>query len=134
MAVGCRPSTTLAAGAGIQLGIKGAIKVNRRMQTNLPYIYAAGDCVETWHKLLQSYTYLPLGTTAHKQGRIAGENAVGGNREFSGSLGSQAVRFLILLPLAQGLGMLKLSRLGLILSLINLKPGIIKFTIPELKK
>ena len=78
VAVGCRPSTTLAVGAGIETGIKGAIKVNRRMQTNVPDIYAAGDCVETWHNLLNSYTYLPLGTTAHKQGRIAGENAVGG--------------------------------------------------------
>lgn len=103
VAVGCRPSTTLAAGAGIQLGIKGAIKVNRRMQTNIPYIYAAGDCVETWHKLLQSYTYLPLGTTAHKQGRIAGENAVGGNREFSGSLGSQAVKIFDLVAARTGL-------------------------------
>lgn len=55
--------------AGITSGIKDAIKVDRRMKTNLPDIYAAGDCVETWHKLLQKYTYLPLGSTAHKQGR-----------------------------------------------------------------
>ncbi len=92
VAVGCCPSTTLAADAGIDRGLKNAIKVNRRMQTNFPDIYAAGDCVETWHTLLQKYTYLPLGTTAHKQGRVAGENAVGGNRSYMGSLGTQAVK------------------------------------------
>ncbi len=103
VAVGCRPSTTLAAGAGIQTGIRGAIKVNRRMQTNVPHIYAAGDCAETWHNLLNRNTYLPLGTTAHKQGRIAGENAVGGNREFAGSLGTQAVKIFDLVAARTGL-------------------------------
>jgi hypothetical protein len=45
------------------------------MATRLPDIFAAGDCVETWHRVLGRATYLPLGTTAHKQGRAAGENA-----------------------------------------------------------
>jgi NADPH-dependent 2,4-dienoyl-CoA reductase/sulfur reductase-like enzyme len=103
VAVGCRPSTALASGAGIQTGLKGAIKVNRRMETDLPDIYAAGDCVETWHNLLRKYTYLPLGTTAHKQGRIAGENAAGGNREFEGSLGTQAVKIFDLVAARTGL-------------------------------
>jgi NADPH-dependent 2,4-dienoyl-CoA reductase/sulfur reductase-like enzyme len=103
VAVGCRPTTALAASAGVSTGIKGAIKVNRRMETNVPNIYAAGDCAETWHNLLQTYTYLPLGTTAHKQGRIAGENAVGGNREFSGSLGTQAVKIFDLVAARTGL-------------------------------
>ena len=62
------------------------------METNIPDVYAAGDCVETWHRILKSYTYLPLGTIAHKQGRIAGENAVGGNKEFAGTLGTQSVK------------------------------------------
>jgi NADPH-dependent 2,4-dienoyl-CoA reductase/sulfur reductase-like enzyme len=92
VAVGVKPSTTLAQTANVATGIKGAIKVNARMETNIPGIYAAGDCVETWHRLLNQYTYLPLGTTAHKQGRVAGENAGGGNREFAGSLGTQVVK------------------------------------------
>jgi phosphate transport system substrate-binding protein len=58
---------------------------------NLPDVYAAGDCVITHHRLL-GVTYLPLGTTAHKQGRVAGENALGGNRAFAGSLGTQVVK------------------------------------------
>ena len=61
------------------------------MRTNLPDVFAAGDCVVTHHRLLGE-TYLPLGTTAHKQGRVAGENALGGNREFAGSLGTQVVK------------------------------------------
>lgn len=52
---------------------------------------AAGDCVITHHRLVGE-TYLPLGTTAHKQGRVAGENALGGNREYAGSLGTQVVK------------------------------------------
>ena len=53
--------------------------------------FAAGDCVITHHRLL-GITYLPLGTTAHKQGRVVGENALGGHRQFAGSLGTQVVK------------------------------------------
>jgi len=89
--VGVRPDTDLAASAGASLGPRGAIAVDRHMRTNLPHVYAAGDCATTYHRLLGT-TYLPLGTTAHKQGRVAGENALGGNREFTGSLGTQVVK------------------------------------------
>ena len=89
--VGVRPETTLAADAGAALGVKGAIAVDRGMRTSLPDVFAAGDCVITHHRLLGE-TYLPLGTTAHKQGRVAGENALGGNRQFAGSLGTQVVK------------------------------------------
>ena len=89
--VGVRPDTALAAEAGAKLGVKGAIAVDKGMRTSLPDVLAAGDCVVTHHRLLGE-TYLPLGTTAHKQGRVAGENAVGGNREFAGSLGTQVVK------------------------------------------
>jgi len=89
--VGVRPDTALAAEAGATLGARGAIAVDRGMRTSLPDVLAAGDCVITHHRLLGE-TYLPLGTTAHKQGRVAGENAVGGTREFAGSLGTQVVK------------------------------------------
>jgi NADPH-dependent 2,4-dienoyl-CoA reductase/sulfur reductase-like enzyme len=92
VAVGVQPDTALAQTAGIHLGEHEALAVTRQMETNVEAIYAAGDCVETWHRLLQRPTYLPLGTTAHKQGRVAGENAVGGQRIFAGSLGTQVVK------------------------------------------
>jgi NADPH-dependent 2,4-dienoyl-CoA reductase/sulfur reductase-like enzyme len=89
--VGVRPDTALAAEAGARLGFKQAIAVDKQMRTNLPDVFAAGDCVITYHRLLGE-TYLPLGTTAHKQGRVAGENALGGSRLFAGSLGTQVVK------------------------------------------
>jgi NADPH-dependent 2,4-dienoyl-CoA reductase/sulfur reductase-like enzyme len=89
--VGVRPDTELAVSAGANTGPRGAIAVDRLMRTGLPDVFAAGDCVTTYHRLLGE-TYLPLGTTAHKQGRVAGENACGGHREFAGSLGPQVVK------------------------------------------
>ena len=74
--VGVRPETACGR-AGATLGARGAIAVDRRMRTSLPDVFAAGDCVVTHHRLLGE-TYLPLGTTAHKQGRVAGENASAG--------------------------------------------------------
>ena len=73
-----------------------------RCTTSLPDVFAAGDCVITHHRLLGE-TYLPLGTTAHKQGRVAGENALGGNREFAGSLGTQVVKVFDMVAARTGL-------------------------------
>ena len=100
--VGVRPDTELAADAGAHLGVKGAIAVNETMRTNLPDIFAAGDCVHTHHRLL-GITWLPLGTTAHKQGRVAGENALGGHAHFAGSLGTQVVKVFDLVAARTGL-------------------------------
>jgi NADPH-dependent 2,4-dienoyl-CoA reductase/sulfur reductase-like enzyme len=101
--VGVRPDTELAVAAGVQTGVRGALRVDRRMRTNLPDVLAAGDCVETYHRLLNRPAYLPLGTTAHKQGRVAGETAVGGDRAFAGSLGTQVVKVFELAVARTGL-------------------------------
>ena len=101
--VGVRPDTDLAVAAGVETGVRGAVRVDRHMRTNLPDVLAAGDCVETWHRLLNQPAYLPLGTTAHKQGRVAGETAVGGNRAFAGSLGTQVVKVFELAVARTGL-------------------------------
>jgi NADPH-dependent 2,4-dienoyl-CoA reductase/sulfur reductase-like enzyme len=101
--VGARPDTDLAVAAGLQTGVRGALRVDRHMRTNLPDVLAAGDCVETWHRLLDRPAYLPLGTTAHKQGRVAGETAVGGDRTFAGSLGTQVVKVFELAVARTGL-------------------------------
>ncbi len=92
VAAGARPETALAQSAAVRLGSAGAIRVDRRMRTSLPGIFAAGDCVETWHRLLEKNVYMPLGTTAHKQGRIAGENMIGGDRLFQGTMGTQVIK------------------------------------------
>ncbi|MGC1909991.1 MAG: FAD-dependent oxidoreductase [Candidatus Dormiibacterota bacterium] len=100
--VGVRPDTELVTTAGAKLGARDAISVDRQMRTNLRDIFAAGDCVVTHHRLLGE-TYLPLGTTAHKQGRVAGENAVGGTREFQGSLGTQVVKIFEMVAARTGI-------------------------------
>jgi NADPH-dependent 2,4-dienoyl-CoA reductase/sulfur reductase-like enzyme len=92
VAAGAGASTKLAQTAGIRLGAGDAVHVDRRMATGALDIWAAGDCVQTWHRILKRHVYMPLGTTAHKQGRVAGENMMGGEREFQGSLGTQVVK------------------------------------------
>ncbi len=94
IAAGARPSVELAAETQIFLGKTGAIAVNEKMETSLKDIYAAGDCAETHHRMTRKYHYMPLGTTAHKQGRIAGENAANGNSIFKGVVGTQSVKIL----------------------------------------
>ena len=114
VAAGVEPRTELAQALGIELGTQGAMRVSRTMQTSIPDIFAAGDCVETWHRVLQRPTYLPLGTTAHKQGRIAGENAVkvGGERLFAGTLGTQVVKVFDLAIARTGLREYEARELG----------------------
>jgi len=103
VATGVRPDVGLAVAAGIETGRWGAIRVNRAMETSAPGVYAAGDCVETYHRLLDRYDYLPLGSTAHKQGRVAGENAAGGQATFEGTLGTQVVQVFDLVAARTGL-------------------------------
>ncbi|MDR1193771.1 MAG: FAD-dependent oxidoreductase [Peptococcaceae bacterium] len=88
LAIGVKPNTEIAQAAGIELGFKNAIRVNERMETNLPDIYAAGDCAAARHLVTGKETYIPLGTTANKQGKIAGENAAGGQAVFKGVVGT----------------------------------------------
>lgn len=85
---GVRPNSEIAKDAGIELGRAAAIKVNNRMETNIPDIYAAGDCAEAYHLVPGQNAYVPLGTTANKQGRVAGENIAGGNASFAGIVGT----------------------------------------------
>jgi NADPH-dependent 2,4-dienoyl-CoA reductase/sulfur reductase-like enzyme len=112
VAAGVEPSTMLAQSAGVALGVARAIQVDRTMATNLPDIFAAGDCAETWHRILQRNVYMPLGTTAHKQGRVVGENMLGGRREFQGSLGTQAVKVFDLIAAGTGLRDAQASKAG----------------------
>ena len=92
IAAGARPDTAIARETGIGVGETGGIVTDEMMRTNIPDIYAAGDCAEARHLLTGRPIFLPLGTTANKQGRVAGENACGGHAVFPGILGSLAFR------------------------------------------
>lgn len=100
--VGVRPNTSLLTAAGAATGAGGAVVVDEHMRTGLPNVWAAGDGVVTHHRLL-GVTYLPLGTTSHKQGRVAGESAIGGNARFAGSLGTQVVKVFDVVAARTGL-------------------------------
>lgn len=100
--VGVRPDTDLLVAAGADTGPRGAVVVDESMATGLPRVWAAGDCVVTHHRQL-GITYIPLGTTAHKQGRVAGENAIGGHARYAGSLGTQVVKVFDLVAARTGL-------------------------------
>ena len=92
LAVGVRPNVSLAESAGIELGASGAIKVDARQITSEPSVLAAGDCCEAYNVATGKAGWIPLGTTANKQGRVAGENAVGGNARFGGMAGTNATK------------------------------------------
>ncbi|MCW4022145.1 MAG: FAD-dependent oxidoreductase [archaeon] len=92
VATGVAPNVELAKNAGVELGKTKAIKTNSKMQTNLPDIYAAGDCVESVNLVTANPMLSQLGTTAVRQAKVAGINAAGGDSEFVGTLGSWITR------------------------------------------
>jgi len=112
VATGVKPSTQLAQTAGCAPGVAGALQVDRNMNTSVADILAAGDCAETWHHLLKDKVYMPLGTTAHKQGRIAGENMLGHHSEFQGSLGTQVVKVFDKVAAGTGLRDIQANKAG----------------------
>jgi NADPH-dependent 2,4-dienoyl-CoA reductase/sulfur reductase-like enzyme/rhodanese-related sulfurtransferase/two-component sensor histidine kinase len=88
LAIGVRPNVDLARDAGLEIGETGAIRVNDRMQTTDPDVYASGDCAECVDLLTRRPVWVPLGSTANKQGRVAAINLCGGDDTFPGILGS----------------------------------------------
>lgn len=94
LAAGVIPNTELARDAGIELGVNDAIRVNNRMETSVKDIYSAGDCVENYHVVSKQYTWIPLGSSANKEGRCAAINISDQYDAFPGILGSAVTRFM----------------------------------------
>jgi len=92
-AFGVRANTELATKAGLALGETKAIRVNPRMETSVPGIYAVGDCAETTHMVSQRPYCPQLGTVAVRQGKVGGTNAAGGYAIFPGAMGSAVTKF-----------------------------------------
>jgi NADPH-dependent 2,4-dienoyl-CoA reductase/sulfur reductase-like enzyme len=94
LAIGVKPNTDLARKAGVKLGVEDAIAVNEYMETSIEGIYAAGDAVEKFHKLLKKKVWIPLATSANKEGQVAGANAAGGRvLKFGGIVGTAVTKF-----------------------------------------
>lgn len=112
VATGVKPNVALAVDAGIELGETGAIKVNKKMQTNIPDIYAAGDCAEKFLIVSQTPIWIPLGSTANKEGRCAALNICGQDDNFEGILGSAVTRYFGLTMSITGLTEKQAKNLG----------------------
>ena len=124
VATGVRPNVELAKEAGIELGVTGAIKVNPFMETSVADIYAAGDCIEQYHSITGKPVYRPLGSTANKTGRMAGNNATGGNLEFRGVLGTGIYKIFDLAVAQTGLTEREALKEGYEISVShNIKPN-----------
>lgn len=92
LGLGTRPNSGLAEAAGIPVGETSGIVTDRRMQTSVEGVWAAGDCVETFHLVSRRPVAIALGTHANKQGRVAGINIGGGYAAFPGVLGTAVSR------------------------------------------
>ena len=112
ISAGVRPVTDIAVDAGVELGVTGAIKVNSRMETNINDIYACGDCAEKINMISNTPMWLPLGSTANKEGRVAAINACGGVEDFEGVLGSAVLRYRALTMSMTGLTEKTAHKLG----------------------
>jgi NADPH-dependent 2,4-dienoyl-CoA reductase/sulfur reductase-like enzyme len=113
LGVGVRPAgAPLAEMAGVALGETGAIATDDHMRTNVPDVYAAGDCAEAFHLVTGRPAYIPLGSTANKQGRVAGTNAAGGEATFDGVVGTMVVRGFDLAVARTGLTAAEARALG----------------------
>lgn len=112
VATGVKPNIEIAVDAGIELGETGAIKVNQKMQTNIEDIYAAGDCVEKIHMVSKTPVWIPLGSTANKEGRCAAINLCGEEDCFEGILGSAVTRYFGMTMSITGLSEKQSIKLG----------------------
>ncbi len=100
---GVVPNVDLAREAGIQTGVTGAISVNSHMETNVPGIFAAGNCAETYCSIRQRPILHYIGTVAAKQGRIAGENIAARRTKFLGAIGTTVLKVFDLAVARTGL-------------------------------
>ncbi|MBM7623802.1 FAD-dependent oxidoreductase [Sporohalobacter salinus] len=103
LSIGIKPRVNLAKESGIKIGPTGAIAVNEKLETSISDIYAAGDCAESTNLITKQPAWVPLGSTANKQGRTAGENAAGGNTKHKGILKTSIAKIFDLTTARTGL-------------------------------
>ncbi|MGN1004144.1 MAG: FAD-dependent oxidoreductase [Oscillospiraceae bacterium] len=122
LAIGVSPDTTLAKDAGLDLGIKGSIVVNDRMETSVPDIYAVGDAVQVKHFVTGQDALISLAGPANKQGRIAADNICGGDSRYAGSQGSSVIKVFDMTAAATGVNETNAKKAGLDADTVILSP------------
>lgn len=122
LAIGVTPDTKLAKDAGLELGIKGSIVVNERMETSVPDIYAAGDAVQVKHYVTGEDTLISLAGPANKQGRIIADNICGGDSRYIGSQGSSVIKVFNMTAATTGINETTAKKSGLDVDKVILSP------------
>ncbi len=122
LAIGVTPDTALAKAAGLELGIKGSIVVNDRMETSVPDIYAVGDAVQVRHAVTGQDALISLAGPANKQGRIAADNICGGDSRYRGSQGSSVIKVFDMTAAVTGVNETNAKKAGLDVDTVILSP------------
>ena len=122
LAIGVSPDTHLAQEAGLELGVKGSIVVNDRMETSVPDIYAVGDAVQVRHFVTGQDVLLSLAGPANKQGRIAADNICGGDSHYTGSQGSSVIKVFDMTAASTGVNETNARKAGLDVDTVILSP------------
>lgn len=122
LAIGVTPDSHLAKEAGLELGIKGSIVVNDRMETSVPDIYAAGDAVQVKHFVTGKDVLLSLAGPANKQGRIIADNICGGDSRYPGSQGSSIIKIFDMTAAVTGINETNAQKAGLDVDTVILSP------------
>ena len=123
LAIGVTPDTQLAREAGLELGIKGSILVNDRMETSVPDIYAVGDAVQVKHFVTGQPAHIALAGPANKQGRIAADNICGGNSRYQGAQGSSVLKLFDLTAAVTGINERTARQAGIDCDKVYLSPS-----------
>ena len=122
LAIGVSPDTHLAQEAGLELGVKGSIVVNDRMETSVPDIYAVGDAVQVKHFVTGQDVLLSLAGPANKQGRIAADNICGGDSHYTGSQSSSVIKVFDMTAATTGVNETNAKKAGLDVDTVILSP------------
>lgn len=122
LAIGVSPETTLAKDAGLELGIKGSIVVNDRMETSISDIYAVGDAVQVKHFVTGQDALISLAGPANKQGRIAADNICGADTHYTGSQGSSVIKIFGMTAATTGVNETNARKTGLDVDTVILSP------------
>ncbi len=112
LGTGVRPNTDFLAGSDIKLGINNSIKVDKTLKTSKQGVYAVGDCTDNYNLVTNRYTWVPMGSTANKEGRCAAINIAGGSCFFDGILNSTITKFFDLTISIIGISYREAQELG----------------------
>lgn len=123
LAIGVTPDTQLAKEAGLELGVKGSIAVNDRMETSAPDIYAVGDAVAARHFITGEKALISLAGPANKQGRIAADNICGGDSVYRGSQGSSVIKVFDMTVATTGINEQTAKKAGIDCDKVYLSPA-----------